>query len=377
MAGWGKPKYSSGPSGQNFSLKEGDNVYRFLPPMHSLAEDGIYSVYVATHFGYRGTDPTDQNKTKLKTFKCIQVDDRRSGMVLEECPECTLIEKNKAELQAKEAELRSKFKAEGRPDSEVEELLDTELDSLRGWIKNHNVDRKHYFNVMTPDGHFGQLKLSHRTKKQQLDVMFKKLSEEDGIDPLDLDQGVLINIKRSGKVRDVVDVVEVVKEKVVINGKKLEEIKTRPLSEEEATAALESCRDLSTAGGFVLTKDQIAELTESSGDPEEVDRVFGWNNNKEDSKKTSQATKPAPARNEAQAATPAPTPDAEVKPQAQAQPEAAVDPRVAQRMAEIKAKKEAEEKAKREAEAQKAAAASVEDLNPLEMNDEDFLAKFG
>lgn len=378
MAGWGKPKYSSGPKGKNFNLKEGDNVYRFLPPMHSFADEGLWSTYVSTHFGYYGTDPTDSNKTRLKTFKCIQKDDRQSGMVLEECPECTLIEDKQAELKDQEATLRTQFKADGMDEKEIEETLETALAPIKGWLKQHNVDRKHHMNVMTPSGEFGQLKLSHRTKKQ-LDAKLKELNDEDGIDPLDLEQGVLINIKRTGKMRDVVDTVEVVKEKVNVNGKKMEQILLRPLTEDEANAALENCRDLATAGGYVLTKEQIQELTESSGDPEEVDRVFS--RNKEESKKSAAPAKPA-SKPADKAEAPAPKPAAKEavapKPEATEAPKPTADEVVQQRLAALKAKKEAEaKKAAEKAAAEAAAAEPANDVNPLEMSDDDFLAKFG
>lgn len=278
--GWGKPKYgSNGPKGNTWRVKEGDNTYRYLPPMHSLAEDGKWAIYVTVHFGYSGPDPQDPTKTRQKPFRCIQVKDFRSGMILEDCPECTLYERNAKNLEIREAELRTKFKAEGKKDSEVEELLQTALGPDKAWLKAHNADRKWYINAMTEDGkEFGQVAISHRTKSKQLDPLFKRLREEESIDPLDLEQGVLINVKRTGRLRDATDLVEVVKEKVEveIGGKKqkLEQIKLRPLTEVEAERALKECRDLSTVGGFELTRDQIRELTECDGSPEAVDRVF-------------------------------------------------------------------------------------------------------
>jgi hypothetical protein len=389
MSGWGKPKYGSSTSSKTAKIKEGDNIYRFLPPMHSFAEEGKWSNYVAIHFGYSGVDSQDATKTRFRVFRCIQVKDFRSGMILEDCPECDLIEKNKKALEEREAELIVQFKAEGKDEKEIEELLESALGPDKGWLQSHNVDRKHYINAMTPDGReFVQVPISHRTKKQ-LDAVFKELQESEGIDPLDIGQGVLINIKRSGKFRDAQDVVSVVKEKVdaEVNGKKvkLEQIKLRPLTPEEAERALKECRDLATVGGLELTREQIKELTECSGDPEEVDAII-----KKGQKEASPARKPAANDNSKPKAEPKSTATkakAETKPEADkeepvndnAAKEAAIQKRLAdikaKKDAEAKAKAEAEAKAKKEAEAKEAPAA--EEDNALLMDDEAFLAKFG
>ncbi len=272
MAIFGRAKYgaqNSTPSAQTISIKEGDNVYRFLPPMHSYADLGRWSNYVTVHFGYQGTDSNDAAKTRVKPFRCIKVEDRKTRMVIEDCPECTLYEQREHETQNREAALR----AGGKSDDEIE----TVLGPIRGWLQKHNPDRKHYINAMKPDGTFCAVKISHRTKKQ-LDAKIKEMQDREGVDPLDPEQGVWFNIRRTGRFREAQDVVEVLMEdvEVEISGRKqrLKRVKMAPLTEEMATRASESCRDLAKIGGFDLTYAQIKMLAESSGDPEEVDQIF-------------------------------------------------------------------------------------------------------
>jgi hypothetical protein len=358
MSGWGTPKYGGSGSMQTWSLENGDNVYRILPPMLSFAESGRWTNYVTVHYGYTGTDPKNPNGKK-KPFRCIEVKDRRSGMVLEECPECTLFEERKQLLTEREAELRAQFKAEKKPDQEIEELLEAALLSLRTWVKDHRPDRKHYLNVMDREGTFGQLKISHRTKKS-LEAKIDELRAE-GTDPLALDQGVFFNIKRIGKGFTDPDVVEVVTQKVevMVDGKKklFPEVVMRPLTEQESEKALRECRDLADVGGFVLTREQIRELTECSGDPEEIDKIFA-RSRREASPRPRQVSASA-NDNGRSAAGPANDNASAVD---------ASDPRVQARLAELRTRREAEERAK----VQKAAAE-----NPLLMDDEEFLARFG
>ena len=47
----GKPKYGNGK--KIFKIKDGDNVYRILPPLGKLADAGKWSVYQKVEWGYK------------------------------------------------------------------------------------------------------------------------------------------------------------------------------------------------------------------------------------------------------------------------------------------------------------------------------------
>jgi hypothetical protein len=372
--GFGKPKYGSGGQRNTWSIQKGDNFIRILPPMHSLAEEGRWAVYETMHWGYAGVDGKDQNKTKARPFRCIREEDRRTNMVLQECPECTLIEQYKAQEKEVEARLRS----EGKTDEEVQ----AGLAPIQGWLKAHRPDAKWYIAVKKGDD-FGQFKIPHRMKKQ-IEEIIQKVLTEDGIDALDLDQGLVFNIKRTGDGFSVPDTVELVMEDVVVNGRKLKQIKVEPITEEQANKALEKIEDLSKAGGLRLTYEQIKALTECSGDPEEVDQIIG----KKGSAEASAPAAGAKTTNNTRVATPPANDNSKAKAAANDNAKGAQDPAIQKRLADLqakqaaaaKAKAEAEARAKAEAEAAAAAAAESEgssEEDPLGMSDEAFLAKFG
>lgn len=386
MAGWGKPKYTTSFS-QTTSIKEGDNIWRYLPPMHSLAESGDWSNYHCIHYGRKVPNPSDPEKLISKPYRCAEVYDRMSKAVIQECPECMQVREKEKERDAKREELTKKYKAQGKSDREIDELLDTALKSLNDWIQRYQVDRKHYINVMSPDGKiFKVLKVNHKYNMAGIKKLFSDLRDEN-IEPLELDQGVLVNIQRTGKGRSAVDNVKAVTRKVdvEVNGvkKRYDEIVIRPLTEEEADRALKECRDLAEVGGIPLTLEQVQELVDSSGDPEEIQKLFDkFAGKKSDSsKKSDAAQKPLPEPEDESLPEPEPVKQPE-PPKPAPKGLDKNDPRVQARLASIQAKKEAEEKARLEAEAQKLAAekskaaskAETDEVNPFDLSDEEFAA---
>ncbi len=372
FAGFGKPKYGGSAWGNSWGIKEGDNPFRILPPMHSLAESGDWSFYHGIHFGYSGTDSQDASKVRMRTFRCIQVK-TRNGMVEQECPECNKIESVKQERKEREAQLLS-----AGTDSET---IETELATFDSWLRSHNADRKHYVNVLIPSGDVGHLKISHRTMKALREKM-KELQDVQKIDPIEPEQGVWFNIRRTGKKIDATDSVEVVLDDVTVTGadgkvRKLKDLRPGALTEAQAEKALSECKDLSDVG-TVLAFEQIKTLTECSGAPEEVDAVFGVTAKPKAVTAVPATKAPAAKAGPTQAKPAAKTVETKTPAAAaKASPAKAVnptDPALLARVAQIKAKKEAEAKAAAEA-AAKEIAADESSLDGLAgMSDEDILA---
>lgn len=335
-AGFGKPKYGGGNFSKNFKLqssKDGSGVsatYRILPPMKSCAETGEWAVYVSTHFGYKGVNQKDPSKPQHRTFGCVEDRDFQTKMIRQDCPECDLIAQRKAEKEALEA----KAKAEGHTDDEIKEIVKP----LSDWLFEHSCDRKWKMNVKSADGQFGTLALSHKTKKK-LEAEILRLQTEDGIDALDLEQGVRFVFTRTGKGITVDDTVTVEYESIKENGRVVRVVKLAPLTEAEAAQALKECEDLKKSVR-VLTYDQIKMLTQCSGEPEDVDAILALGAKREASpqpRTTSSSLPPAtpPASRPAAAApqtpvskpaeqTPPPAPKSE--PVAAAAPEASAAP---------------------------------------------------
>lgn len=290
--GFGKPKYGGGGNySKNYKLQTGKNgesvsaTYRILPPLKSCVENGIWAVYVGTHWGYKGVNPKDPNKPGARPFKCIEDEDFKTKMILQACPECDLIEQNEAQLK----DMVDAEKKAGRSADEIEEICKP----LKDWLFLHSRDRKWHLNVRTQGGDFGVLQISHKTKKK-LDKRIADLLTEEGIDALDVDQGVWIKFTRTGKGIEADDVVDVETESVkdAATGRVSRTTKLAPLSEAEQQQALKECQDLTNTVRS-LTFDQIQALTECSGEPEDVDEILAIGTRKETS--PSARTRPAPS----------------------------------------------------------------------------------
>lgn len=281
MSGFVNPSYTGEARFQRFKLKAPKshdetthNVYRFFPPYGSLAARKRHSQYHGVHYGYMGTDPADEGKTKMRPFECIQDINWSTREILVACPQCDLYAQRKAELELRVAEL----KAEKRSDSEIEALTK----DLTEWLRTFNRDSKHYYAVMDEDGNFGVLGLS-KTTREKLEEAFKRTKRDSGVDPLALEEGCWIDIERRGLGRNTEDTPVVKTESQVFNGRKVLAIVTAPISDEIAEAALAVLPDLTNLHTR-LTADQIARLVACSGDPEEVDAIFNEGREKKEEK---------------------------------------------------------------------------------------------
>lgn len=177
----GKPKFGSDFVRKNYwKLKDGDQVFRILPPLGDLAEEGRWSTFWNIHYGYKGTDG------KLKPFQSPLVKNRKSKMV--EIPDAALerIELLKAQLQ--------KAKDAGN-DAAV-----AALEPLAGQKAMYNLDNNHYVNAMDLQGNIGILKLRHKAKLA-LDAEIKRLRDK-GVEPLSVENGRFFVFRRNGMGRD-------------------------------------------------------------------------------------------------------------------------------------------------------------------------------
>lgn len=361
--GWGTPKYGHGTT-NHFNVKKGKNVYRILPPMKSCAEEGAWYKYHGIHFGWVGTDPKDPTKTRQRPFRCVKKEGR-NRVVEQDCPACDLIEQQRAAFDEQKAQAI----AAGKSEDEVKTICGP----LEDWLKQYNLDFKCYMNAMTPTNEFGDLKVNHKFHKKGIDALFAKMNEQK-IDPLDLGQGVWVEITKT--TNDGNDAVDVVNEPFVMEGRTFYRAKEAPLDEALANRALSECPDLNEIG-FPLTYEQVKAVVESSGEPEDIDRIFGMS---QAADKPAQAPKAvAPAAAKPVAAPVAPAPAAAAKPAINPN-----SPEVQARLAAIRAKKDAEAKAIADAklaeakskEIVKAPVVTAQD-DTSNMTDEEFLAFAG
>jgi len=184
----GKPK--TGGNRKTFKLENGDNVFRILPPMKSLAEAGKWRMYYPVQWGFKNT------KGQNRPFIDPRTVNFRTKMVEVESSAYLLREK----LKQRKDTLVSALK-EGRA-SQDSVTKAVEL------IKQYNLDGKHYVNAVNLKGEIGLLKLNTKFKNA-LEAQIKEYQEKQGLHPLYMGEdgmtGLFLNFHRSNQTGNLQD----------------------------------------------------------------------------------------------------------------------------------------------------------------------------
>lgn len=196
MSVFGKAKFG-GNKRTWFKLKDGDSVYRILPPMGDQQKDGRWSAFYGIHYGYKNS------KGEMRTFQSPLIKNRKTKMV--EVPDAAL--ERIAQLKAK---------LEDAKEAGNKELVVNLLKLVGGQKSRYNLDNNHYMNVVDLQGNVGILKIRHKCKLA-LDTQIKKLRDA-GVEPLDPESGRYFTFTRSGMGMDTVYQVSVYKKKIKVEG---------------------------------------------------------------------------------------------------------------------------------------------------------------
>lgn len=156
-----------------WKLKDGESVFRILPPLGDLADSGRWSQFYNVHYGYKNT------KGQMRVFQSPLVKNRKTKMVEVADAAMERIEK----LKAQETSAKS---------SGNKELVE----KLSKLLQQYNLDNNHYVNAIDQQGNIGILKLRHRAKLA-LDATIAKLRAKN-VDPLDTATGRFFVFSRSG-----------------------------------------------------------------------------------------------------------------------------------------------------------------------------------
>ena len=163
-----------------FKIKDGDNVFRILPPLGDLADAGKWSMYYRVEWGYKDTSG------KMKPFQDVRVVNRQTGMVEVE----SAAHIRREQLKKAKDSLLAQYKADP-----TNQTVKDQLKEATEAVKRYNLDSKHYLNAVSLDGKIGLLKIGHKTMlalRSEID----KLTQH-GIDPLSIEKGLFFNFHRS------------------------------------------------------------------------------------------------------------------------------------------------------------------------------------
>jgi hypothetical protein len=177
-----------------FKIKDGEQVYRILPPLGSMAKLGKWARYMRVEWGY--ADLTG----KKKPFQDVREVNRKTGMVEVE-----------SEAHIKREALKKQHEA-GKAAFRAGKFSKDQLDQLNKIVMNFSLENKHYVNVIDRSGKIGILKIGHKLKLA-LDSEIEKLRSK-GIDPLSVDNGRFFVIGRAGYGLDTTFSVNVLSERI-------------------------------------------------------------------------------------------------------------------------------------------------------------------
>lgn len=188
----------NGPKKKRFQIEDGDNVYRILPPLGSLAEKGHWSKYWSVVWGYKSNG-------KNRPFHDCRVTNYRTRMV--EVESAAFIKAEKLKKFYNELKEKEKSGESVNPDM---------MKKAKEMTRTFNIEGKHYMNVVNLKGEIGVLKVGAKGK-QLLEEEIKKLVAK-GIDPLSAENGRFFNIFRSGTGMNTVYQVTEYREEKEMNG---------------------------------------------------------------------------------------------------------------------------------------------------------------
>jgi hypothetical protein len=260
----------SGEKTTYHKIKDGSNVYRFAPPNRTLAPQGRWWVNGALHYGYTMPNEKDPSKPFHKPFICIQKKNWDTGMITEECPECTLIEtKNQALKDAISARVEANLRA-GMPKADAERDAEGSVKLMKRWFQDHNLDRKVYILAKNEAGQWGVLPI-RTTARKAVEEAFKKYEKTTGKNPLDPRGGVWIDITRSGSGIDTVYSATVVLVPQADGSMRFKDagLTAADMNSIKALPDLANIHDRNK-----LNYDQVKVLADSDNNSEVVGRIF-------------------------------------------------------------------------------------------------------
>jgi hypothetical protein len=248
-------------------------VARIFGPMHSYVESGAWKFFYGQHYGHTRNNTKNPEKPRAAPFGCIQKKNR-DKQVIQACPKCDQMDKVREIIHKREQKI-----AAANPNASEQQLKelakkDPVISEQNKWLRANNCDKKFWLNVMNANGEFGVLQLSYTTCEKILVPLLRQLRDR-GVDAFDLETGVFFNFTRTGRNFDAIDTITVAQEQIDIGGgRKAFVDKLAPLTPEQIEKAARVLPDLKTGVVKFISFEVMEQLVNSSGDPDETDRIW-------------------------------------------------------------------------------------------------------
>lgn len=241
-----------------FNLEKGDNYYRIMPEMFTGIEKNLWAIYYVRHWGYK------KENGQKQPFLCVRKYDPKTRMISHECAFCKDYDAKFETVKEYEAQIAKLKKTlveaqDTGSDDEVEGLeaqlgdLQSKLSETRSTLGS--VERRFWVNAMNKQNEFGILSLPKTVFEQlsgkrnqdgtRVPGLIKTLEEDEGVNALNVDEGVWFKISRTGSTQfDTEYTTSPEQETLEINNRKTKQTKLAPLSNELKVKALKECSDL-------------------------------------------------------------------------------------------------------------------------------------
>jgi len=174
----GKANHSGSGSKTRFKLKDGDNIFRILPPLGKAAKLKKYSQYYSVVWGY------ENSAGKLVPFQDCRRKNFKTKMIEVE-----------SSAYLRSMELKNKLE-DARKMLKEGKVTEAQFDKIKTLSEKFNIENKHFLNAMDLQGNIGLLKVGMKAM-EQIRNEFKKL-EAKGVDGVGVDSGRFLNIEKSG-----------------------------------------------------------------------------------------------------------------------------------------------------------------------------------
>lgn len=256
----GTANYNTGNKTTIAKIKDGDNIYRILPPLGSMAEKGRWNRYISVEWGYKDL------KGNNRPFQDVRVVNSKSKMVEVESS-AHLLREQIASQYKQVVEMYKNGKASK-----------DDVEQMKKKSEQFNLDKKYYLNAINLKGEIVLLKIGHKAKLG-VDAEIKKLRDK-GVDPLSLENGRFFNINRVGTGMNTVYSVSIASETVeatMADGSKASVQKEliHKIDDSIINRLASEATDLGTLDKLyvVLTADQVKQIVE--GGPAAVSAIMG------------------------------------------------------------------------------------------------------
>lgn len=277
------------PENQNnvLTLKQGETVFRVLPPMFSCVPRNIWAAFYARHW------VVCNNGARMPVV-CTKVYDQKTQQYLDTCQFCKsdepkkkLVDQTYFALQSKKEELESK---KNKVSEEDLILVQDELDAAKeaysvARSQFQPLERKFWINALTQENDVKLVALpktvyealvgkKERGEKVRKGGLFDKLLRTQQLDAVGVSGGVWVVVNRTGSDQftteyNVSVLTELEETEVKGQKKKVEVLKEAPLSNDQLVTCLKFGKDLNTVfDGLKLSMEEQTRFLESGNDSE-------------------------------------------------------------------------------------------------------------